>query len=108
VFRHGLMVIIMKAASKMVNKKVMVFIHIVMKVNGLVIVMKATSKIICITVMEYMNMLMVQSTSVNGLKIKKKVKVLRHGLMVIVLKASSKMTNYSIENVKYSDGYKYW
>ena len=107
-FRHGLMVIVMKAASKMVNKKVKVFIHMVMKVNGLAIIIKAASKIICITVMELMNMLMVQSTLVNGLMIKKKVKVLWNTLMVIVLKASSKMTNYSNENVKYSNGCKYW
>ena len=90
-FIHGLMDLVMKAASKMIQEKVKVFKH------GLVdLVMKVAGKMIREMVMEPMNLLMAIVMKVATKMIKKKVKVFLHGEkevngLTIVMKAASKM-----------------
>ena len=60
------------------------------QVNLLVIIMKEALKMMSIMVMEHMNGLMDRSILVNGLMVKKKVKVFRHGLMEDVTKETGK------------------
>ena len=83
-----LLVASMLVNGLMVKKKVKVFLHGLMA-----IVMTAATKMIWKMVMEQKNILMVESMLVNGLMIKKKVKVFLHGEkevneLAIVMKAA--------------------
>ena len=93
-FINGKMVTFTMVYGLMAIKKAKVFSHLLM-----VIVMKATSKMILSTVMEFMNGLMATNTMVNGLMAIKKAKGFSNLLVVIAMKAATKMIKNTIKEL---------